>query len=58
MRKTLETALRNYLNVVKAMSAIPVWNTLYSQLDEVLKTANNSRKSAPKQTPPTPLVAE
>jgi len=58
MRKTLETALHNYLNVVKAMSEIPGWKLLYGQLDEVLKTANNSKPSAPKQVPPTTPVTE
>lgn len=47
-RKTLETALRNYFNVVKAMSQLPGWKELYAKLDEVLKAANNNRKNTPK----------
>jgi len=47
-RKTLETALRNYLSVVKAMNSQPGWKELYAKLDEVVKAANNGRQTAPK----------
>lgn len=53
-RKTLETALRNYFNVVKAMNGLPGWKELYAKLDEAVKAANNSKQNAPKKdTPPT-----
>lgn len=48
MRKSLETALRNYLNVVKAMNQLPGWKELSAKLEEVLKAANNSKPAAPK----------
>lgn len=52
-RKTLETALRNYFNVVKAMNTQPGWRELYAKLDEVVKAANNNRPTLPKtDTPP------
>lgn len=48
LRKSLETALRNYLNVVKAMNQLPGWKELSAKLEEVLKAANNSKPAAPK----------
>ncbi|ADQ79026.1 hypothetical protein Palpr_0874 [Paludibacter propionicigenes WB4] len=51
MRKTLESALRNYLNVVKAMKSQPGWKELYAKLDEMVKAANNSRPTSQKDTP-------
>lgn len=51
-RKTLETALRNYFNVVKAMNQIPGWKELYAKLDEAVKAANNNRKNPPKTDTP------
>ncbi|MEI6556579.1 MAG: DUF6261 family protein [Paludibacter sp.] len=57
-RKALETSLRNYFNVVKAMNQQPVWRELYAKLDEVVKAATNS-KSTPKQVlPPPPPAAK
>jgi len=53
MRKTLETALRNYLNVVKAMNTLPGWKELYAKLDEVVRAANNSKPTPPKTDTPT-----
>jgi len=47
MRNRLEEALRNYMNVIKAMNSIPVWKELYAKLDEVVKSVN-SRSTAPK----------
>ena len=47
-RKTLESALRNYFNVVKAMNEQPGWRELYAKLDEVVKAANNSKTTSPK----------
>lgn len=52
MRKALEAALRNYLNVVKAMNAQPGWKELYAKLDEMVKAANNSRPTPPKTDTP------
>jgi hypothetical protein len=37
MRQQLETALRNYFNLVKAMSSQPGWKELYAKLDEIAK---------------------
>lgn len=52
-RKTLEAALRNYFNVVKAMNQQPGWRELYAKLDEAVKAANNNRPTPPKtDTPP------
>lgn len=48
LRKSLETALRNYLNLVKAMNQLPGWKELSAKLEEVLKAANNSKPTAPK----------
>lgn len=42
-RKNLESATRNYLNVVTAMNQQSGWKELYAKLDEVVKAANNSR---------------
>lgn len=47
-RKTLEAALRNYFNVVKAMNQQPGWRELYAKLDEAVKAANNNRPTPPK----------
>jgi len=52
-RKTLETALRNYFNLVKAMNQHPGWKELYAKLDEMVKAANNNRTSSPKTDTPT-----
>ncbi len=53
IRKTLQTTLINYLNVVQAMNSLPGWKELYAKLDEMVKAAHNSRQIAPKtNTPP------
>ena len=49
MRKNLEAALRNYFNLVKAMSSQPGWKELYAKLDEMAK-AVYSTKAATKAT--------
>lgn len=46
MRKNLETALRNYFNLIKAMSSQPVWKELYAKLDELAKAVNHSKTEA------------
>ncbi len=46
MRKNLETALHNYLNLIKAMNSQPVWKELYAKLDEVAKAVYSSRTTA------------
>jgi hypothetical protein len=46
MRQQLEAALRDYLNLVKAMSSQPVWKELYAKLSEVAKAVYNSRAAA------------
>ncbi|NDP21520.1 MAG: hypothetical protein GZ091_10620 [Paludibacter sp.] len=50
IRKNLELAMRNYLNVVKAMNLQLGWKELYAKLDEVLKAANNSKQVAKPET--------
>ncbi|MEI6752968.1 MAG: DUF6261 family protein [Paludibacter sp.] len=58
-RKALESTLRNYFNVVKAMNSLPGWRELYAKLDEVVKAANNSKPTHPKQVlPPPPPAAK
>ena len=52
-RKVLETALRNYFNLVKAMNQLPGWKELYAKLDEMVKAANNNRQGPPKTDTPT-----
>jgi len=47
-RKTFEVTLRNYFNLVKAMSEQPGWRELYAKLDEAVKAANNSKQTPPK----------
>lgn len=55
LRGNLETALRNYLNVVTAMKDLDGWKELYAELNEVVKAANNSSQSPGKaETPPIP----
>jgi len=46
MRKNLEAALRNYFNLVKAMSSQPVWKVLYAKLDEIAKAVYNTKAAA------------
>jgi hypothetical protein len=53
IRKNLETALRNYFNVVKAMRQQAGWKELYAKLDEIVKAANSSNPSSPKTDAPT-----
>ncbi len=42
VRKSLETAIRDYLNFVSAMRSLPEWNSLYTELSEVVKEIRNS----------------
>lgn len=46
MRQRLETALRNYFNLVKAMSSQPVWKELYAKLDEIAKAVYTAKTAA------------
>ncbi len=46
MRKNLEAALRNYFNLIKAMSSQPVWKELYAKLDELAKAVNHAKAEA------------
>jgi hypothetical protein len=43
MRKNLEAAMRNYFNLVKAMSSQPVWKELYAKLDELAKAVYSTK---------------
>jgi len=43
MRLRLETALRNYFNLVKAMSSQPGWKELYAKLDEIAKAVYSTK---------------
>lgn len=52
-RKTMESALRNYFNLIKAMNIMPGWRELYFKLDEVVKAANNSKLSSKPTSAPT-----
>lgn len=47
-RRSLEYALRNYLNLVTVMKDLPNGKTLYAELSEIVKSARNSTLSAPK----------
>lgn len=42
IRNELEVALRNYLNMVKAMRNVDAWKGLYTELNELVKAAENS----------------
>lgn len=46
-RHDLETAIRNYLNIVEAMKSIPGWFELFTELSEVVLRARNSQQSTP-----------
>lgn len=47
MRTELETDLRNYLNIVEAMSSVEGWNALNSELTGFMKAATNSTITTP-----------
>lgn len=49
LRQHLESAIRNYLNVVKAMNPLPGWKELYAEIDEVVKAVRNSKMDTPKK---------
>lgn len=46
IRGTIEKALRNYFDMVSSMSALDVWKTLYSELNEIVKAATSSSISS------------
>jgi len=54
LRKNLETALRNYLTIVTAMKDLDGWKELYTELNEVVKAAKNSKQSSAESLPPVP----
>ena len=52
--RNLETALHNYLNIVEAMKHISCWETLHTELSEVVKAVRNSKQDPTKEdTAPT-----
>lgn len=46
IRKSIETALRNYLNLINAMRAVEIWKALYNELNEIIKAATGSSVSS------------
>jgi uncharacterized protein YPO0396 len=42
VRKTLEKALRDYLNLLTAMRDVEDWKMLYNDISEIVKAAKNS----------------
>lgn len=42
LRKDLEKALRTYLDLIKVMKSQPVWEDLYQDINELVKSAKNS----------------
>jgi len=57
LRNNLETALRNYLNVVEAMKSVAGWDDLYLELSEIVQAARNSSLQA-KAKPATETIAK
>ena len=54
IRRNLEAALRNYINVVEGMKSVSGWTELQAELNELVKSIRNS-KTGPRneaQTPP------
>lgn len=58
IRNKLETALRNYLNVVTAMKSVDGWKILYNELNELVKAANGSVNSSGNDDNSTAPIAE
>ncbi len=51
LRSSLESALRNYLGMVKAMKVLDDWKALSAEVDEVLKAAKNYPTADKEETP-------
>jgi hypothetical protein len=51
-RKSLEVALRNYLNLAAAMSTLTGWDALAAELNEVVKAAKNSKQATTQKENP------
>ena len=56
LRDNLETALRNYFNVVTAMKDVDGWKELYVELNEAVKAAKNSNNPGKGDTPAAPVA--
>lgn len=54
IRKELESALRNYLNMITALRHVPVWKPLYGELNELTKAAAGSTTPNFGSVPPVP----
>lgn len=50
IRKSLEEALRNYFNLLTAMRSVEGWKNIYSDINEIVKAAKNSKVSTTKKT--------
>lgn len=42
IRKNLEAALKNYLNLLTAMKSVENWKLIYADINEIVKAAKNS----------------
>ena len=42
IRKNLEAALKNYLNLLTAMKNVENWKLIYADINEIVKAAKNS----------------
>ena len=42
IRKNLEVALKNYLNLLTAMKSVENWKLIYADINEIVKAAKNS----------------
>ena len=57
IRKSLETALRNYYNLLTAMKNVEGWQLLYADINEIVKSAANSSLAKPEdRTPPAEIA--
>lgn len=56
LRSTLETALRNYFNLVDAMKAVPGWKELHAELVEIAKSFSAPSAGKGGEAPAVPAV--
>lgn len=56
LHNALAESLRNYFGLVNAMRNVPGWQALYSELDEVIKAANNKLSDPDKDKPASPTT--